>query len=102
MSNDPNPPPPAEPLPSTTPPVAKEGTVVGGCLAFFVLCAVMGYATAALGKFAPYNLAVPLVAVLCLAINLARRGWNRTHTGLLIGLLLTIGFCLLLMSICGH
>ena len=101
MSDEPLTPPPAEPSPTTPPPVEGEGSIVAGCFAYFILCWVVGFITFKLSPYSPLNLGVPLVVVLFFSINVARRGWSRTHTGILIGLLLTLGAYLLLLSICG-
>lgn len=94
-------PPTPPPEPPPPPPAEKSGTVVGGCLAYFGLCWLLGFATLKLAAFQPYNLAIPLLAVLWFTLSIARHGWSRTHTGILLGMLLTLGAYLLLMSICG-
>lgn len=91
---------PYPPLPPEEPP-RDPGSIGLGCGICFAVVVVGGYFTFGLIQHYPFNLLVPLGALLIFSIAVARSGWSRTYTGIAIGLLLTLGFILLLKSICG-
>jgi hypothetical protein len=101
MSDDPNKISPAEPPPSPSAPEKAPGSIAGGCAIYFLflilLCIVTSYRLLNIRSW----WVVPALFLGLVIYHIIRRGWNRTHTGILIGVLLTGGIFLLLWSICG-
>lgn len=101
MNDDPTKASPGEQPPLPPEPKKAPGSIAGGCAIYFLflilLCVVTSYR---LLNFRQWWI-VPLLFLGLFLYHIIRRGWNRTHTGILIGLLLTGGLFLLLWSICG-
>lgn len=85
---------PAEPPP--LPPKKDPGSVIAGIVIYIVSLVLM----AAMAQIRYFNLVLPVLFLALVIYDISSGGWNRTHTGILIGLLLTGGALLLLLSIC--
>jgi hypothetical protein len=98
------PPPPAEPplLPPVLPPPEPDDDNKGSVLAGMGLWLGVLFATGAMLSTNTAFLWLPVVALALGLVWVVKHGWNRTATGALIAVLLTVGFVLLIWSICSN